>query len=164
LSNHIIVDGHNYIFQTGGNHLRQSREKLLFALVEYRRKKNVEITVVFDNRSQETLGNEKSHFHGIVVMYGAPKIDADDIINDIVERAENKKRVIVVTTDKTDIGRYCKRLGAKVIDPHELKKLMDKSRMPSEMRKKVDDQDSSDKPKFATNAEIEYYLKKFSGK
>jgi predicted RNA-binding protein with PIN domain len=158
LTNHIIVDGHNYIFQTGGSHAARDREDLLMKLADYRGLKNVEITVVFDNKSQRTLGIEKICIRGIHVMYGAPHIEADVLINELVEQERNKKRVIVVTTDKAHIGRYCRGMGARVISPQELKELIEKKRLSGLPHVSAE---QNEKPASATRAEIDYYLEKF---
>jgi len=157
LTNHIIVDGHNFIFQTGGGHAAADREDLLARLAEYRSRKNVEITVVFDNKSQQALGIEKNTVRGIHVMYGAPHIEADTLINGLVEQERHKGRITVVTTDEAHIGRYCKRMGARVMPPYELRDLI--KHRGARVAKDADE--PSDKPQSPTRAEIEYYLEKF---
>lgn len=157
MTNHIIVDGHNFIFQTGGGHAARDREELLARLADYRSRKNVEITVVFDNKSQQTLGIEKNTVRGIHVMYGAPHIEADTLINGLVEQERHKGRITVVTTDEAHIGRYCKRMGARVISPYELKGLI----AHKELRGARSAIEEFDKPQSPTRAEIEYYLEKF---
>lgn len=157
LTNHIIIDGHNFIFQTGGGHAAQDREALLAKLADYRSRKNVEITVVFDNKTQQTLGIEKNTVRGIHVMYGAPHIEADTLINGLVEQERHKGRITVVTTDEAHIGRYSRRMGARVISPHELKELI----AHKESRGTKTAVEDSEKPQSPTRAEIEYYLEKF---
>ena len=156
--NHIIVDGHNYIFQTGGTHAARDRDALIIRLAGLRQRRNLDVTVVFDNRTQPSLGCERNHHSGVTVIYARCGDEADNEINRLVEREHNKGRVTVVSTDEAHIGRYCRSMGAKVIGPAELAAMLAPKtrgrRLPAET-------DEGEKPAASSKDDIDYYLRKF---
>ncbi len=75
---------------------------------------NNEVTIIFDGRSEYLDQQYSSH---IKVLFSRDE-PADDLIKRKVVRADNKKRIVVVTNDK-DIRCAVRALGAKVLSVKE---------------------------------------------
>ncbi|MDD3375007.1 MAG: NYN domain-containing protein [Candidatus Omnitrophica bacterium] len=115
MSVHYLIDGYNAVYQIPNllrGSLQESRESLV-RLVEQDcpqgSSRNL-VTIVFDGQPGV----------GINAYAVAPKIlfteneTADEAIKKIVERADLKKNIIVVTDDK-EIQFYVRQFGAKVL-------------------------------------------------
>jgi predicted RNA-binding protein with PIN domain len=93
----IIIDGYNLIGIYHSN-LEKQREMLIDSLIEYRKKKGHDITVVFDGWK---TGGAKENFSvtgGIKVIYTRIGENADSVIKRIV--SSDKREWIVVTSDR----------------------------------------------------------------
>jgi hypothetical protein len=93
----IIIDGYNLI---GINHqdLNRQREKLIHLLIEYKKIKGHDITVVFDGWKSGSGREELSTTGGIKVIYSRLGEKADAVIKKAISR--EKKEWIVITSDR----------------------------------------------------------------
>lgn len=98
----IIIDGYNLI---GIYHkdLKKQREMLVESLIEYRKRKGHDITVVFDGWKTGEEKESKSVIGGIKVIYSRIGENADSVIKRIISSV--KKEWMVVTSDR-DIGNH----------------------------------------------------------
>jgi hypothetical protein len=94
---HIIIDGYNLI---GISHrdMQSQRERLVEQLIEYRKKKEHDITLVFDGWKGGQGRETRTVTGGITVIYSGLGERADDVIRKIVSRRERKW--IVVSSDR----------------------------------------------------------------
>jgi predicted RNA-binding protein with PIN domain len=93
----IIIDGYNLI---GIQHkdLEKQRNKLIEALIEYHKRKDHDITVVFDGWKTGGAQENKSSIGGIKVIYSRLGEKADSVIRRIISSERHGR--IVVTSDR----------------------------------------------------------------
>lgn len=98
----IIIDGYNVI---GISHkdLKRQRGVFIQMLTEYRKRKNHEITVVFDGWKTGQLQESRSKVGGVTIIYSRIGEKADIVIKRII--STKRHGWIVVTTDR-DIANY----------------------------------------------------------
>ncbi|MBF0516620.1 MAG: NYN domain-containing protein [Nitrospirae bacterium] len=92
----IIVDGYNLI-GTYHRDLKAQRTKLIHDLSSYKRRKGVEMTVVFDG-IRDGFNKTRQVTAGITVIYSGRGESADDVIKELISHAAVK--YIVVTSDR----------------------------------------------------------------
>ncbi len=93
----IIVDGYNLI-GIAHQDLKRAREEIIKQLIEYKKKKGYEITLVFDGHIGG-LGRETIEYvGGIKIIYSALGERADDVIKKIIQK--DKSFWIVISSDK----------------------------------------------------------------
>lgn len=97
----IIIDGYNLI---GIHHrdLEKQREILINSLIEYRKGKSHEITVVFDGWKTGEARESRFVIGGIKVIYSRIGEKADSVIKRII--SSERKEWIVVTSDREIAG------------------------------------------------------------
>ena len=93
----IIIDGYNAIGIHHGD-LRREREMLIASLIEYRRRKGHEITVVFDGWKTGEGQESQSVIGGIRVIFSRIGEKADAVIKRIV--SSDKRQWLVVSSDR----------------------------------------------------------------
>jgi len=155
----IIIDGYNVIHaderlkRTAARNLQQAREHLIAMLERYLSDRKLQVTVVFDGRGR--LADMESVIPGrLQVVYSSSPGTADELIVSTLEESDNPRAFIVVTSDRTDIGRTARAMGAEVIASEEfLERLRGGPRAPKVGK--------PEKP-AADDADTEYWLKKFS--
>jgi predicted RNA-binding protein with PIN domain len=93
----IIIDGYNLI---GIQHkdLEKQRNKLIESLIEYHKRKDHDITVVFDGWKTGGAQENKSLIEGIKVIYSRLGEKADSVIRRIISSERHGR--IVVTSDR----------------------------------------------------------------
>jgi predicted RNA-binding protein with PIN domain len=93
----IIIDGYNII---GISHkdLKKQRDELIHSLIEYRKRKGHEITVVFDGWKTGEAQENRSKIGGVAVVYSRIGEKADAVIKRII--SSQKDFWIVVTSDR----------------------------------------------------------------
>lgn len=98
----IIIDGYNLI---GIFHkdMQKARNDLITMLINYKKYKDHDITVVFDGYKSGDKAETLSFTGGIRVIFSRLGERADDVIKRII--SEEKKEWIVVSSDK-DIASY----------------------------------------------------------
>ncbi len=160
---HIVVDGYNFLFAIGKTPHEADRNYLLRLLAEYKDRKAVDITVVFDRKTGDAAEGRQTLSHqGVRVIFSAPGQEADEIICQMAEAAKIPRDFLVVSSDKAGVSKYCSKLGAAVMESKEFSSFLSKHRpgakSPAGVRK-----EEEEKPQ-ASRADVEYYLEKFSDK
>jgi len=101
----IIVDGYNFIFKffkqegSSSENLIYLREKLIEDLAWYKIQKNCSITVVFDGKNSSNPGRSTQIIDDVKVIYSGRGETADEIIEELVDRKSEYRKVFVVTSD-----------------------------------------------------------------
>jgi len=118
MSLHYLLDGYNILHQlkmSGTQKFSDEREAFLHMIEIYKPQGSVKnkVTVVFDGRS----GLLDSRSSSVEIIFSLEK-SADDKIKAIVEQADNKKRIVVVTDDR-DIQYSVRAQGARVLSVDE---------------------------------------------
>jgi hypothetical protein len=106
----IIIDGYNLI-GIEHNDLNRQREKLIRLLIEYKKIKGHEITVVFDGWKSGSGKEEQSTTGGVRVIYSRLAEKADAVIKRIISK--ERKEWIVISSDR----RSCPMPGPAVQSP-----------------------------------------------
>lgn len=109
---HYFLDGYNLSFSLYGhlNTLEEQRKALLSDLLQLLMLVDLNCTIVFDANYQE--GNSaRCHHHHLEVVYTAEGECADKYILESLERSQNRKLEVVITSDKS-LARLAKGLGA----------------------------------------------------
>jgi predicted RNA-binding protein with PIN domain len=115
---HVLIDGYNLLAVTG----HRSREDLIRALAALRQGERNKVTVVFDG-THAGQGNENHEFVlGVHVVYSPITVEADDIIEDILER-EGDKSFIVVSSDRR-VQKAAKAVKATTVLSSEFSKTL----------------------------------------
>jgi predicted RNA-binding protein with PIN domain len=119
MSLHIVIDGYNLIRQSPSlsaaeqQSLEQGREALVERLVSYRKFKHHRITIVFDGAEAYDLGERRTRWKGIEIVFSRPGELADSVIKRMASR--ERERIIVVTSDR-EISDFANSQGAATID------------------------------------------------
>lgn len=93
----IIIDGYNLI-GIAHKDLQKKREELINMLINYRKIKGHDITVVFDGWKSGSNNEFKTVTGGITVIYSRLGIKADAVIKRMI--SESSKELIVITSDR----------------------------------------------------------------
>jgi hypothetical protein len=117
----IIIDGYNLI---GISHqdLNSQREKLLHLLIEYKKIKGHDITVVFDGWKSGGGREELSTIGGVKVIYSRLGEKADAVIIRTISR--EKREWIVITSDR-EIMSHAWASGSLPIPSSEFKAILE---------------------------------------
>jgi len=107
--NHYIIDGNNLIGKINFLHKIQqkdkqhSREKLAFMIDNYFHEKNAKVTIHFDG-----FKNLPIKLNQAKIIYSDSK-SADDMIKNQIELANNRKNLVVITSDNNiqEFARVC---------------------------------------------------------
>ena len=104
----IIIDGYNVI---GISHkdLKKQRDELVDSLIEYRKRKGHEITVVFDGWKTGEAQENRSKIGGVTVIYSRIGEKADSVIKGII--SDQRYGWIVISSDR-DITDHAWSSGA----------------------------------------------------
>ncbi|NOY78849.1 MAG: NYN domain-containing protein [Calditrichaeota bacterium] len=121
-SPHIIIDAYNLIHRAKDlreileQDLERSRTALLTRLETYRRKKQVQITVVFDG---DTVGDRPVRtISGLHVIFSRNPEKADPIIKNMVRRSKRRGSILVVSSDRS-VADYARSMGARSMPSEE---------------------------------------------
>ncbi|MEW6001861.1 MAG: NYN domain-containing protein [Nitrospirota bacterium] len=120
----IVIDGYNLI---GIYHkdLKRQREILIESLIEYRKKKGYDITVVFDGWKTGEGYENQSVIGGIRVIYSRIGERADSVIKRMI--SSDKRSWIVVTSDR-EISSYAWGSNSVPISAEDFRKALDAGR------------------------------------
>jgi gamma-glutamyltranspeptidase / glutathione hydrolase len=118
----ILIDGYNLLPQTEF----KDRDRFIRALGTYARSKAHQITVVFDGTQQGTFHGDRYREAGIEVVFTPITVTADDMIEEILERAD-PNRWIVVSSDRR-IQSAAKRAHSESVPSDEFARRMIASR------------------------------------
>ena len=134
---HYIIDGNNLIGkikslnQLQKKNKQHSREKLAFLLSRYFNKKNTPVSLHFDG-----FENDAIKASGIKIIYSG-SLTADEKIKHEIERSENPKNNILVTSDSNlaEFGRVC---SCQVLKSEEFAKQINSENSVNEEQAKID--------------------------
>lgn len=110
----ILIDGYNVIRQSDNlrryerKSLEAGRQALIKKLVEYEKKKNHQITVVFDGGKSDWLDEGRDREGKINIIYSRFGERADDVIKRLAAKAAGD--VVVVSSDR-EISSFVAQLG-----------------------------------------------------
>ena len=118
----LVVDGYNLAHKMAEikpmlpGDLELARDRLVLVLANYALRRNLDVTVVFDNRRglAGTRGDSRS---GVKVVFA--QSDADSYIKRMLERERNPKSCTVVTSDNS-IRLHVADFGARLLRSEEL--------------------------------------------
>ena len=91
----LLIDGYNLLPCTDS----PDRDAFISTLVEYRRRKDIEVTVVFDGTHQGQGRMTKEFFGGVQIIYTPLTVTADDVIEGIVAMPSSEE-LVVVSSDR----------------------------------------------------------------
>ncbi len=122
---HIIIDAYNIIHRAKelreilNQNLERSRNALLSRLEAYQRKKQIQITVVFDG---DNVGHDPVRkVSGLHVVFSRYPQKADPIIKDMVRRSKKRRSILVVSSDRS-VADYARSMGARSMPSEEFYK------------------------------------------
>jgi predicted RNA-binding protein with PIN domain len=150
-----VVDGNNVMAQTVGWHRDKAgaRRRLIHDLVRFVAAKRVKLKVVFDGAPDEEFP-EGMKYKGVHIMYARPGSDADSRITELVEKASNKRDLVVVTSDRA-LALFVKHKGARTMRSGEFRRLLGDSSKPAE---------SIEKSGRGNSVDVEEWLEFFKSK
>ena len=121
-----IIDGNNVMGQTPGWHRDKSgsRRMLLAKVASFAQAKRARITVVFDGEP-DRAAPEGSAVRGVKVLYAERGSDADTRIEKLVEASNDRRGLIIVTSDRR-LAFAVRARGATVIRSGEFRKQLDR--------------------------------------
>jgi predicted RNA-binding protein with PIN domain len=122
---YIIIDGYNLI---GIYHkdLKKQRDMLIDSLIEYRKKKGHDITVVFDGWKTGEAQEKQSVTGGIRIIYSRIGEKADSVIKRIISYA--RRGWIVVTSDR-DIANHAWASGSIPVSAKGFQKVLERGNL-----------------------------------
>lgn len=133
----IIIDGYNAIGIHHGD-LRKEREKFIESLIDYRKRKGHDITVVFDGWKTGEGQEGQSVIGGIRVIYSKIGEKADDVIKRIIVSV--KRQWIVVSSDR-DIANHAWAAGSIPAPAEDFLRVLDRKEISSGSGERDDDED-----------------------
>ncbi len=104
MSLEVIIDGYNLLHASTSlsfsqsQQLENARNRLIEKLCQYKRQKNVAVTLVFDGWKGGFLTQSQEMMKGIKVIYSKLGEEADEVIKRII--ANSSCEMIVVTSDR----------------------------------------------------------------
>jgi predicted RNA-binding protein with PIN domain len=139
-----MVDGNNVMAQTVGWHRDKAgtRRRLIHDLVRFVASKRVKLKVVFDGAPDEEFP-EGMKYKGVHILYARPGSDADSRIMELVDRASNKRDLVVVTSDRA-LALFVKHRGARTMRSGEFRRLLEDSPKPASPMEKSGNGNSVD--------------------
>jgi len=164
-----IIDGYNVIFNKKysyrGEDIEKAREILIRAVKSYAAEKKIEARIVWDGGV--FLAGQRGDFLPVKNIYSGTKESADEKIIRMVEKIDNRKRVIVVSNDRKHILGIIKSLGAKSINVEDFLLLIkvDKKRKRNKLSsihgREQKDEDILREKEAAGDLSVEEWLKIF---
>jgi uncharacterized protein len=117
----ILVDGYSVLHgwpklrRAAGRSLEQQRAALVRVLQQFGDARHCRVTVVFDGYAAKRKPDSIEPTPGVEVLFSETGKTADDAIERLVGLAENRTRILVVTSDKME-RHTVESLGAHSID------------------------------------------------
>lgn len=109
-----LIDGYNLLYQvpelTGrqSEELEDQRERLIRRLIGLSAGRKIRIQIVFDT---SRLQHGRTDYPGVRVDYASPSADA--FIRRLVSQNQGNRNLVVVSSDRKDIGHYAKTCGVE---------------------------------------------------
>ncbi|MGH9832490.1 MAG: NYN domain-containing protein [Blastocatellia bacterium] len=122
-----LIDGNNVIGQRVGWHRDKagSRRRLMRELARLAGAKKLRLAVVFDGAPDPQFP-DGSIYRGVKVFFARPGSDADTRIIEMAEAEQNKKNLIVVTSDGNLAARV-RVCGVRVMRSGEFRRMLDET-------------------------------------
>ena len=114
----ILVDGYSVLHawpklrNAAGRSLEQQRDALVRVLLRFADARHSRVTVVFDGYAAKRRPERNEPTPGVEVLYSESGKTADDVIERLVGQAEERSRILVVTSDNME-RRTVESLGAQ---------------------------------------------------
>jgi len=114
----ILVDGYSVLHawpklrRAAGRSLEQQRDALIRVLRRFADARPARVTVVFDGYAAKRRPERNEPTPGVEVLYSESGKTADDVIERLVGLAEDRSRILVVTSDNME-RRTVESLGAQ---------------------------------------------------
>ncbi len=118
----IIIDGYNFIRQSGtlalldARDLQEGREALLKLLTGYKRLKPHAVAVVFDGTEAPIHYQRHDRVGGVEIIFSAPGQTADRVIKNMA--AKKREKAVIVSSDG-EIAAFAESVGATTISSPE---------------------------------------------
>ncbi|TKJ40259.1 hypothetical protein CEE37_08000 [candidate division LCP-89 bacterium B3_LCP] len=115
-----LIDGYNLLYKApfltdnDSDNFEEQRERLIRKLVGLSADRNIGLHLIFDTSCHI---NGRSNYPGIRVNYAKPSADA--FIRGEISKNQNNKNLVVVSSDRKDIGNYAKTCGVEWITSEE---------------------------------------------
>ena len=122
---HYIIDGNNVIgkvpelFKLQKSDKQRSREQLVYLLQRYFHNKKINLTLHFDGFANIPLPLSKGK-----IIYSENKT-ADSLIKENIERINNRKNIILVTSDN-ELKNFGKACGCTIVSSKDFGKVLTK--------------------------------------
>ena len=117
----VLVDGYSVIHawpklrRAAGRSLEQQRDALVRVLQQFGDVRHWRTTVVFDGYAAKRKPDSVEPTPGVEVLFSETGKTADDVIERLVGMAENRNRILVITSDKME-RHTVESLGASSMD------------------------------------------------
>ena len=158
---HLLIDGYNLLFAAGKTPNQANRTYLLNLLAAYKSRKHLDVTVVFDRKSGDPSEGKQVLLHqNVRVVFSAPMQEADEIIRQFVEASDHPKDILVVSSDKAGITKYCRKIGADVMESGDFLDFLQRSGA-GPKGKTQPPEEGEEKPDVRPE-DVAYYLDKFT--
>jgi len=125
---HLVIDGYNLLYagrlisRMNAIELQRERDRLIDLLSAYRKRKQWDITVVFDGWQGGWSVEQKEIKKGIEIIFSRLGERADDVIKRMVR--DEGSGAVIVSSDR-DISRYAERMAAAVIRSEQFNEKLD---------------------------------------
>jgi predicted RNA-binding protein with PIN domain len=148
-----IIDGNNVMAGRAGfpRDWPTAKRRFLREVARFVAARRVKVRVVFDGYPDDEFP-EGRKYKSVQVLYARPGSDADTRIKDLVEKASNRRDLIVVTSDRS-LANHVSRRGARVITRMEFGEMVDEILSSDE-----------DKPGDTDPVDVEEWLEYFAEK
>lgn len=156
-----IIDGYNMIYHVPKflsaleHSLELGRNSLIHFIRGYQSSKKFQVTIVFDGDKVGYFDSPASSTKWLQIIYSQPPEKADPLIKRLIQNAQHKKNLILVTSDQ-ELVQFAKNMGAQILTPDEFYHRATKPAQQEQLDQKYDSQVSS--------AEIAEWLKLFGEK
>ena len=107
-----LIDGYNLLYQirdlqrNDSEDLEDQRDRLIKRLVGFSAGRRFKFHLVFDS---SRVRHGRVRFPGVRVDYASP--DADTFIREVITRHQQNQDLVIVTSDRKDIGNYARVCG-----------------------------------------------------
>ncbi len=148
-----LIDGYNLLHQSpvmqtgsGAKWLEQQRDRLVHSLAELLTPSDRENTVVvFDAHSGPSASTVDKTIEGIRVRFAHHYLEADDLIESMIEAHPNPQSLIVVSSDRR-LQRAARSRRAKSLDGREWFDALSRVQTDSSLSQEADPEDIKNSP------------------
>jgi len=163
----ILIDGHNVMFawegvrQAGLKDPRAGRQRVVEAASRYQAQRpGRKVVVVFDGR--EGMPGSAEGRPGVRVIYSKPPMNADMVIHEMVEKAQGREEVWVVSSDR-EVQSHARACGAKVFGAKSFEaEMMGRTPSGPSLRSGRSAPGRSEKPTRMRKMDVDFWLKVMS--